>query len=87
LARELPLVRAVEDGRVAGLRLTQDVMGLREGDRVTHVAGQSLHTKRPKQKLLQITRKYRQYGREMPEIPVVVERDDRQMKLVLVPFG
>jgi len=87
LARALPLVKDVEDGRVTGLRLTQDVMGLREGDRVTHVAGQSLHTKYPKQKLLQITRKYRQYGREMPEIPVVVERDNRKVRLVLVPFG
>ncbi|UCD48745.1 MAG: hypothetical protein JSW27_14570 [Phycisphaerales bacterium] len=87
LARELPLVTDVEDGRVTGLRLTQDIMGLREGDRVTHVAGQSLHTKSPKQKLLQITRKYRQYGRDMPEIPVVVERDNRKMELVLVPFG
>jgi hypothetical protein len=62
-------------------------MGLREGDRVTHVAGQSLHTKHPKQKLLQITRKYRQYGRDMPEIPVVIERENKKLELVLVPFG
>lgn len=87
LAKELPLVTCVEDGRVRGLELTQDIMGLREGDRVTHVAGQSLNTRHPKQKLLQITRKYRQYGRGMPEIPVVIERDDRQLKLVLVPFS
>jgi type II secretory pathway component PulC len=85
LASQLPLVTHVEDGRVRGLRLTQDIMGLREGDRVTHVGGQSLHTKYAKQKLLQITRKYRQYGKEMPEIPVVVERDNRKLELVLVP--
>lgn len=87
LARELPIATCVEDGRVRGLRLTQDIMGLREGDRVTHVAGQSLHTKHPKQKLLQITRKYRQYGRDMPEIPVVIERENKKLELVLVPFG
>jgi hypothetical protein len=87
LASQLPLVTHVEDGRVRGLRLTQDAMGLREGDRVTHVGGQSLHTKYAKQKLLQITRKYRQYGKEMPEIPVVVERDNRKLELVLVPIG
>lgn len=87
LASQLPLVTHVEDGRVRGLRLTQDAMGLREGDRVTHVGGQSLHTKYAKQKLLQMTRKYRQYGKEMPEIPVVVERDSRKLELVLVPTG
>lgn len=87
LARTLPLVTHREKGRVRGLRLTEDVMGLREGDRVTAVGGQSLHTRYPKQKLLQITRKYRQYGREMPEIPLVVERDDQKLELVLVPIS
>jgi len=87
LARTLPLVTHREEGRVKGLRLTQDVMGLREGDRVTAVGGQSLHTRYPKQKLLQMTRKYRQYGREIPEIPVVVERDDKKLELVLVPIS
>lgn len=87
LARTLPLVTHREEGRVKGLRLTQDIMGLREGDRVTAVGGQSLRTRYPKQKLLQITRKYRQYGREMPEIPVVVERDDKKLELVLVPIS
>ena len=85
LARTLPLVTHREDGRVKGLRLTEDIMGLREGDRVTAVGGQSLYTKYPKQKLLQITRKYRQYGKEMPEIPVVVERGQKELELVLVP--
>jgi len=87
LARTFPLAPHREDGQVKGLRLTQDIMGLREGDRVTAVAGQSLNTKYPRQKLLQITRKYRQYGREMPEIPVVVERDKKKLQLVLVPFS
>ena len=87
LARTLPLVTHREEGRVRGLRLTQDIMGLREGDRVTAVGGQSLYTRYPKQKLLQITRKYRQYGREMPEIPLVVERDDQKLELVLVPIS
>jgi len=85
LARTLPLVTDREGDQVKGLRLTQDVMGLREGDRVTSVGGQSLYTKYPKQKLLQITRKYRQYGNEMPEIPVVVERGQKKLELVLVP--
>lgn len=87
LARTLPLVTHREEGRVRGLRLTRDIMGLREGDRVTAVGGQSLHTRYPKQKLLQITQKYRQYGREMPEIPLVVERDDKKLELILVPIS
>jgi hypothetical protein len=85
LAQALPLVTHREAGQVKGLRLTRDIMGLHKGDRVTAVGGQSLHTKYPKQKLLQITRKYRQYQRNVPEIPVVVERGDEKLKLVLVP--
>ena len=85
MARKLPLVTHVDGGEVKGLRLTQDIMGLKEGDRLTHVGGQSLCTRRPKQRLWQIASKYRQYGKEMPEIPVVVERDAGTLEFVLVP--
>jgi hypothetical protein len=85
LARRLPLVTHVDGGEVKGLRLTRDIMGLKEGDRLTQVGGQSLCTRRPKQRLWQIASKYRQYGKEMPEIPVVVERDDGTLEFVLVP--
>ena len=87
LVRRLPLAKHVENGRVRGLRLTGDVMGLREGDCVIQVGGQSLCTRRPRQKLLQMTWKYRQSGGEVPEIPVVVERAEQRIELVLVPFG
>jgi hypothetical protein len=87
LALSLPVARCVENGHVRGLRLTGDVMGLREGDRVIEVAGQSLCTQRPRQKLLQMAWKYRQSREAMPEIPVVVQRADQRLELVLVPFG
>ena len=67
--------------------MTGDVMGLREGDCVVQVGGQSLCTQRPRQKLLQMTWKYRQSRQGMPEIPVVVERAEQKIELVLVPFG
>jgi len=85
LTRKLPLVARVEDGEVLGLQLTRDAIGLKKGDRVTHVGHQSLCTHRPKQRLWQIASKYRQHGAALPEIPLVVKRDNSEFEFVLVP--
>jgi len=69
------------------LRLTKDFMGLREGDRVTRVGLQSLCTHRPGQKLWQIARKYSGYSKDMPEIPIIVERGGRELEFVLCLSG
>ena len=66
-----------------GLRLTRDFLGLKAGDRVTHVGGQSLCTGHSRQKLWQIASKYRTYGRKMPEIPILVERGGTELEFVL----
>ena len=87
LTKKLPLVARTEDGQVLGLQLTRDVMGLREGDRLTHVGGQSLCAGRPCQRLWQIASKYRQYGTVIPEIPLTVERNSATFDFVLVPLG
>jgi type II secretory pathway component PulC len=87
LTKKLPLVARVEDGQVLGVQLTRDVMGLREGDRLVHVGGQSLCAGRPCQRLWQIASKYRQCGTFVPEIPLTVERNSSTFEFILVPAG
>jgi len=83
LVRSAGLVADARGGAGKGLRLTKNFMGLREGDRVTHVGRQSLGTDRPGQKLWQIARKYSGYGKDMPEIPIIVERGGLELEFVL----
>ncbi|MDI6450611.1 hypothetical protein [Anaerobaca lacustris] len=84
---EAGLIAYAEDGVVKGLELTRNTMGLKKGDRVTHVDGQSLCAKRPRQKLWQIVRK-RSVSRMPPsEIRVVIERDRRTLELLVSLVG
>ena len=87
VVRRIGLVTDVRDGATRGLRLTEDFMGLREGDCITFVGSQSLRTEHPRQKLWQIARKYGACHGPLPDIPVVVERDNREMEFVLHPFS
>lgn len=81
------LVTAREGDTVKGVRLTQNFMGLREGDCVTYVGRQSLCTRYPRQKLWQIARKYSACSEEMPEIPIVIERNGIELEFVLCPVS
>lgn len=81
------LVTYSENGAVRGLELTRDAFGLKAGDRVTHVDGQSLCTRRPKQKLWQIVRKHTASKEHTAEIHVVVERNNRTLEFLVAPVG
>lgn len=81
------LVAYRENGQVKGLQLTHDTMGLKQGDRLTHVAGQALSNRSPRQKLWQIVRKHAATRRRPAEINVVVERDRRKMEFLVTPVG
>lgn len=81
------LVTYSENGAVRGLELTRDAFGLKAGDRVTHVDGQSLCTRRPKQKLWQIVRKHSASKERGAEIHVVVERNNRTLEFLVAPTG
>lgn len=87
LARSVKFVADEEGGAIKGLRLTEDFMGLKEGDRVTYVGRQSLRTSHPRQKLWQIAKKYGSCHEEMPEIQVVIERGGRELEFVLCPYS
>ncbi len=87
LARSVKFVPDVEGGATRGLRLTEDFIGLKEGDRVTHVGCQSLCTEHPRQKLWQIARKYAACREETVEIQVVVIRENRTIEFVLCPYS
>jgi len=76
-----------ENGAVRGLQLTRDALGLKQGDRVTHVDGQALCTRRPRQKLWQIVRKHSASKERGAEIHVVVERNDRTLEFLVTPIG
>lgn len=76
-----------ENGTVKGLELTRDIMGLQQGDRVTHVSGQALRTRRPRQKLWQIVRKHSISGTPSPGIPVVIERNQQEIEFVISLAG
>ncbi len=81
------LVAYQENGVVKGLQLTHDAMGLKQGDRVTHVAGQALSGRRPRQKLWQIVHKHAVTRRRPAEIHVVVERNHRTIEFLVTPVG
>jgi type II secretory pathway component PulC len=85
LARDVWAVIETREDEAKGLRLARDFMDLREGDRVTHVRGQSLRTGHPKQKLWQIARKLSMCGEQMPEVSILVERGDTTLEFVLSP--
>lgn len=87
LVRSAKFVADVENGTTRGLRLTEDFMGFKEGDRVIYVGRQSLCTRCPRQKLWQIARKYGSRPDAMPEIQVVVERGNRELEFVLCPYS
>ncbi len=87
LVRGAKFVADVKNGRIRGLRLTEDFMGLKEGDLVTFVGRQSLSTRYPRQKLWQMGRKYSSCREAMPEIQIVVERDNRELEFVLCPHS
>lgn len=87
LARSGGFVADVEGGTARGLRLTEDLMGLKEGGRVTYVGRQSLCTNHPRQKLWQIAKKYGACHDEMPEIQIVIERGGRELEFVLCPYS
>ncbi|HPC95924.1 MAG TPA: type II secretion system protein N [Sedimentisphaerales bacterium] len=81
------LITYRENGTVRGLELTRDALGLKAGDRVTHVDGQALCTRRPKQKLWQIVRKHSASRERGTEIHVVVERNSRTLEFLVAPIG
>ncbi|MBN1362838.1 MAG: hypothetical protein JW993_19725 [Sedimentisphaerales bacterium] len=87
LARSGRFVVDTEGGATRGLRLTEDFMGLKEGDRVTAVGRQSLCAGRPRQRLWQMARKYAADREETLEIQVVVERGNTTLHLVLCPYS
>jgi type II secretory pathway component PulC len=81
------LVACRENGVVKGVELTHDAMGLKQGDRLTHVAGQALSSRRPRQKLWQIVRKHAATRQRPAGIHVVVERNRRKIEFLLTPVG
>jgi type II secretory pathway component PulC len=84
---ETGLAPYTEDGHVKGLELTRDVVGLRKGDRVTHVDGQALNAGRPRQKLWQIVRKHTISRMPIPGIHVVVERNRSTVEFLVSLIG
>lgn len=76
-----------EDGQIKGLELTQDIAGLQKGDRVTHVDGQALNARRPRQKLWQIVRKHTISRMPVPGIHVMVERNRRTVEFLVSLVG
>ncbi len=81
------LMPYTQDGNVKGLELARDIVGLRRGDRVTHVDGQALSAKRPRQKLWQIAKKYSIGRMPAPGIHVIVERDHRMVEFFVSLVG
>ncbi len=81
------LVPYTQDGNVKGLELTRDIIGLRKGDRVTHVDGQALSAKRPRQKLWQIVKKHSVGRIPVPGIHVIVEREHRMVEFFVSLVG
>lgn len=81
------LVPYTHDGNVKGLELTRDIIGLRRGDRVTHVDGQALNARRPRQKLWQIVKKHSIGRTPVSGIHVIVEREHRMVEFFVSLVG
>lgn len=81
------LVPYTENGSVKGLELTRDIVGLRKGDRVTHVDGQALNARRPRQKLWQIVKKHSIGRIPAPGLHVIVEREHRMVEFFVSLIG